>query len=123
MLFLAPVGSLIAIAFAVFLIWKIMRYDEGTPEMKEIAMWVREGAYAYIKRQYFIVGIFFAVVFLILFLLYLKGYLIIFVPFAFLTGGLFSGLCGFIGMSVATRSSSRTTNAARTSLNGALQIA
>ncbi|MBU1006099.1 MAG: sodium-translocating pyrophosphatase [Candidatus Omnitrophica bacterium] len=123
MLFLAPVGSLIAIAFAVFLIWKIMRYDEGTPEMKEIAMWVREGAYAYIKRQYFIVGIFFAVVFLILFLLYLKGYLIIFVPFAFLTGGFFSGLCGFIGMSVATRSSSRTTNAARTSLNGALQIA
>ena len=123
MLLLAPLGALVAILFAVFLIWKIMRYDEGTTEMKEIATWVREGAYAYIKRQYLIVGIFFAVVFSVLFLLYLRGYLIIFVPFAFLTGGLFSGLCGFIGMSVSTRSSSRTANAARSSLNGALQVA
>ena len=123
MLFLAPLGALVAILFAIFLIWKIMRYDEGTVEMREIATWVREGAYAYIKRQYLIVGIFFAVVFSVLFLLYLRGYLIIFVPFAFLTGGLFSGLCGFIGMSVSTRSSSRTANAARSSLNGALQVA
>ncbi len=123
MLFLAPLCSLVAIVFAIFLIWKIMRYDEGTAEMKEIATWVREGAYAYIKRQYLIVGIFFAVVFSVLFLLYLRGYLIIFVPFAFLTGGLFSGLCGFIGMSVSTRSSARTTNAARHSLNSALQVA
>ena len=123
MLFLAPIGSLVAILFSFFLIWKIMRYDEGTTEMKEIAMWVREGAYAYIKRQYAIVGLFFAVVFAVLFFLYLRGYLIIFVPFAFLTGGFFSGLCGFIGMSVATRSSSRTTNAAKTSLNQALQVA
>ena len=123
MLLLAPLGALVAILFAVFLIWKIMRYDEGTTEMKEIATWVKEGAYAYIKRQYLIVGIFFAVVFSVLFLLYLRGYLIIFVPFAFLTGGLFSGLCGFIGMSVSTRSSSRTANAARSSLNGALQVA
>lgn len=123
MLFLAPAGSIIAILFSIFLIWKIMRYDEGTDSMKEIAGWVREGAYAYIKRQYLIVGIFFTVVFFILFSLYIKGYLIIFVPFAFLTGGFFSGLCGFIGMSVATRSSSRTAYAARTSLNRALQVA
>ncbi|NQT76024.1 MAG: sodium-translocating pyrophosphatase [Candidatus Omnitrophica bacterium] len=123
MLFLAPVGSLIAIFFAIFLIWRILRHDEGTSQMKEIAECVREGAYAYIKRQYSIVGIFFAVMFTVLFFLYLRGYLIIFVPFAFLTGGFFSGLCGFIGMSVATRSSARTTNAARTSLNGALQVA
>jgi len=123
MLFLAPVGSLLAILFSIFLIWKIMRFDEGTPQMKEIADCVRQGAYAYIKRQYSIVGLFFVVSFCVLFLLYLKGYLIIFVPFAFLTGGLFSGLCGYIGMSVATRSSSRTTNAAKTSLNKALQVA
>lgn len=123
MLFLAPVGSLIAISFAIFLVWKILRYDEGTPEMRKIAGWVREGAYAYIKRQYSIVGIFFAVMFAILFFLYFKGYLIIFVPFAFLTGGFFSGLCGFIGLSIATRSSSRTANAAKSSLNRALQIA
>ncbi|MBU3912245.1 MAG: sodium-translocating pyrophosphatase [Candidatus Omnitrophica bacterium] len=123
MLFLAPVGSVVAIAFSIFLIWKIMRQDEGTSEMREIAAWVREGAYAYIKRQYAIVGIFFAVVFSALFLLYLRGYLIVFVPFAFLTGGFFSGLCGFIGMSVATRASSRTASAAKTSLNSALQVA
>lgn len=123
MLFLAPIGSSLAILFAIFLVWKIFRYDEGTKEMREIAGWVREGAYAYIRRQYSIVGVFFAVVFIILFILYLKGYLIIFVPFAFLTGGFFSGLCGFIGMSVATRSSSRTANAARSSLNRALQVA
>ncbi len=123
MLFLVPIGSLIAIFFAIFLICKIMRQDEGTPEMKEIAVWVREGAYAYIKRQYLVVGLFFAIVFCVLFFLYLRGYLIIFVPFAFLTGGFFSGLCGFIGMAVATRASSRTTSAARTSLNGALSVA
>ncbi|MBU1853779.1 MAG: sodium-translocating pyrophosphatase [Candidatus Omnitrophica bacterium] len=123
MLLLAPIGSLIAILFAVFLIWKIMRYDEGSIEMKKIADCVREGAYAYIKRQYMVVGLFFAIVFSILFILYLRGYLIIFVPFAFLTGGFFSGLCGFIGMSVSTRSSSRTANAAKSSLNRALQVA
>lgn len=123
MLVLAPIGSLIAIFFAVFLICRILRRDEGTSDMKEIAASVREGAYAYIKRQYLIVGVFFAVVFSVLFFLYLKGYLIIFVPFAFLTGGFFSGLCGFIGMSVATRSSARTANAAKKSLNGALQVA
>ena len=123
MLFLAPIGSILAILFSIFLIRKIMRHDEGTAEMKEIAGWVREGAYAYIKRQYSIVGIFFAIVFSVLFFLYLRGYLIIFVPFAFLTGGFFSGLCGFIGMSVSTRSSARTTAAAKSSLNGALQVA
>jgi len=123
MLFLAPIGSILAILFSIFLIRKIMQHDEGTAEMKEIAGWVREGAYAYIKRQYSIVGIFFAIVFSVLFFLYLRGYLIIFVPFAFLTGGFFSGLCGFIGMSVATRASARTTTAAKTSLNGALQVA
>ncbi|MBU1062496.1 MAG: sodium/proton-translocating pyrophosphatase, partial [Candidatus Omnitrophica bacterium] len=123
MLLLAPIGSLIAILFAVFLIWKIMRYDEGSIEMKKIADCVREGAYAYIKRQYMVVGLFFAIVFSILFILYLRGYLIIFVPFAFLTGGFFSGLCGFIGMSVSTRSGSRTANAAKSSLNRALQVA
>ncbi|MFH1478965.1 MAG: sodium-translocating pyrophosphatase [Candidatus Omnitrophota bacterium] len=123
MLFLAPIASIVAILFAISLIYKIMRYNEGTDRMREIAEWVREGAYAYIKRQYMVVGIFFAVTFSILFILYLKGYLIVFVPFAFITGGLFSGLCGYIGMSVATRASARTTEAARTSLNGALKVA
>ncbi|MFH1782142.1 MAG: sodium/proton-translocating pyrophosphatase, partial [Candidatus Omnitrophota bacterium] len=60
MLFLAPLGSIVAILFSIFLIHKIMKVDEGTDRMKQIAGWVREGAYAYIKRQYSIVGIFFA---------------------------------------------------------------
>ena len=68
MLFLAPIGSIVAILFAIFLIWKIMRYDEGSLEMKKIASSVQEGAYAYIKRQYMVVGLFFAIVFSILFI-------------------------------------------------------
>jgi K(+)-stimulated pyrophosphate-energized sodium pump len=90
--------------------------------MRQIAAWVREGSVAYIKRQYTAVGLFFLVVFLLLFLLVRKGYLVIFVPFAFLSGGFFSAFCGYLGMWVATRASSRTAQAARTSLNGALRI-
>lgn len=91
--------------------------------MIEIQNAIQEGAEAYIKRQYGVVGIFFAIVFVILLLLAQKKYLPIFVPFAFLTGGFFSGLAGYIGMNVATRANSRTTNAALTSLNKALRIA
>jgi K(+)-stimulated pyrophosphate-energized sodium pump len=91
--------------------------------MREIASWVREGSLAYIKRQYSTVAIFFLAVFLLLFLLVHKGYLVIFVPFAFLSGGFFSAFSGYLGMWIATRASSRTTSAARKSLNGALHIA
>ena len=80
--------------------------------MKEIAQAVRIGARAYLKRQYLGVSIFFLVVFFILLFLAFKKYLVIFVPFAFLTGGFFSGLSGFIGMSIATQSSNRTAAAA-----------
>ncbi|NQT90640.1 MAG: sodium-translocating pyrophosphatase [Candidatus Omnitrophica bacterium] len=121
--FLAPISSVLALLFSGFLTFKIMQKDEGTEKMREIAQAVKEGAAAYIKRQYSIVGIFFIVVFLLLLYLVHRGYLVIFVPFAFLTGGFFSGLSGYIGMQVATNASSRTANAARTSLNGGLQIA
>lgn len=123
LLLLAPVGSILALGFAAFLGFSVLKKDEGTEKMREIAQYVREGAYAYIKRQYTIVGIFFAVVFCLLLILALKKYLVIFVPFAFLTGGFFSGLSGFIGLSIATRASSRTANACRTSLNGGLRVA
>ncbi|MEW6170317.1 MAG: sodium-translocating pyrophosphatase [Candidatus Omnitrophota bacterium] len=123
LLLLAPVGSILALGFATFLGFSVLKKDEGTEKMREIAQYVREGAYAYIKRQYTIVGIFFAVVFCLLLILALKKYLVIFVPFAFLTGGFFSGLSGFIGLSIATRASSRTANACRTSLNGGLRVA
>ncbi|MFH1867422.1 MAG: sodium-translocating pyrophosphatase, partial [Candidatus Omnitrophota bacterium] len=121
--FLAPVSSIIALLFSAFLTFRIMREDEGTEKMKEIAQAVKEGAKAYMKRQYSVVGIFFLAVFFILLYLSYRGYLVMFVPFAFITGGFFSGLSGYIGMRVATNASSRTTNAARTSLNSGLKIA
>lgn len=121
--FLAPISSILALVFSAFLGFGIMRKDEGTQKMKEIAQAVKEGTEAYIKRQYSVVGIFFVVVFFILLYLSYRGYLVLFVPFAFLTGGFFSGLSGYIGMRVAANASSRTANAARTSLSGGLRIA
>lgn len=116
-------GSSAALIFAGFLTVFIMKQDEGNAKMKEIANAVREGAGAYLKRQYIVVGIFFAVVVLLLSYLVFKGYLSIFVPFAFLSGGFFSALSGFIGMMIATRASSRTAQAASKSLNSGLRIA
>ncbi|MDD5680424.1 MAG: sodium-translocating pyrophosphatase [Candidatus Omnitrophica bacterium] len=123
LLWLAPVGSILALSFAAFFAIFIMRQDEGTDKMKEIAEAVRVGAKAYLKRQYLGVSLFFIVVFFILLAMAFRKYLVIFVPFAFLTGGFFSGLSGFIGMSIATQASSRTANAARKSLNSGLRIA
>ncbi|MDO8747910.1 MAG: sodium-translocating pyrophosphatase [Candidatus Omnitrophota bacterium] len=121
---LAPLGSCLALGFVVYLIFVvILPKDPGTDKMQEIARYVSEGAYAYLKRQYSIVGIFFAVVFCILLWMVHQGYLVIFVPFAFLSGGFFSGLSGFIGMTIATKASNRTTSAARISLNSALRVA
>jgi len=122
-LILAPIGSILALSFAGYLVMKILKTSEGTSEMIAIAEAVREGSYAYLKRQYSGVAIFFGAMFLVLIGLALAGKLPIFVPFAFLTGGFFSGLAGFIGMSIATRSSARTTNAAKSSLNAGLNIA
>lgn len=123
LLLLAPVGSIAALGFAFYLAMSILKQDEGNARMKEIAAAVREGAMAYMKRQYLVVGIFFAVVFTLLLLLALNDYLVIFVPFAFLTGGFFSGLAGFVGMKVATSASARTANAAQKSLNSGLRVA
>ncbi|MBU0895512.1 MAG: sodium-translocating pyrophosphatase [Candidatus Omnitrophica bacterium] len=123
LLILAPIGSILALSFAGYLVMKILKTSEGTSEMIAIAEAVREGSYAYLKRQYSGVAIFFGAMFLVLIGLALAGKLPIFVPFAFLTGGFFSGLAGFIGMSIATRSSARTTNAAKSSLNAGLNIA
>ena len=103
-----PLASLLALAFAWIFFKSMMKNSEGTPRMKEIAQYVREGAMAYLKRQYKVV----AIVFLILFvLLTIMAYFNVqnpFVPVAFLTGGFFSGLCGFLGMKAATFASART---------------
>lgn len=119
----APIGSILALLFALFLVFKVKKEEEGTQRMREIAEAVREGASAYLKRQYTVVALFFLVAFGILLVLALNKLQPIFVPFAFITGGFFSGLSGFIGMSVATRASARTANAARRSLNSALRVA
>jgi K(+)-stimulated pyrophosphate-energized sodium pump len=123
LLILAPVGSIIALSFAFYLSLFILKQDEGTERMREIAQAVRIGARAYLKRQYLGVSIFFVVVFIVLLIMALKNYLVIFVPFAFLTGGFFSGLSGFIGMTIATQASNRTTQAASQSLNAGLRVA
>ncbi|MCX5702241.1 MAG: sodium/proton-translocating pyrophosphatase, partial [Candidatus Omnitrophica bacterium] len=122
-LWLAPVGSIIALSFAAYFAFYILKQEEGNDKMKEIAEAVRVGARAYLKRQYLGVCLFFIVVFFILLLLASKNYLVIFVPFAFLTGGFFSGLSGFIGMSIATKASNRTACAAMKSLNLGLRVA
>jgi len=121
--FFAPLGSLLSLIVALFLSRTTRRFDEGTDVMREIANAIREGARAYLRRQYRVVIIIFAIVFLILLVLSLSKMLPTFVPFMFLTGGFYSALSGFIGMTQATNSSARTANAARTSLNSALRVA
>lgn len=123
LLILAPLGSILALIFAGYLAKSVLKENEGTEQMKKIALSIRKGADAYLKRQYTGVGIFFAIMFIILGILAILKLLTPFVPFAFLTGGFFSGLSGFIGMKIATRANVRTTNAARSSLNKALRVA
>jgi K(+)-stimulated pyrophosphate-energized sodium pump len=123
LLLLAPIGSVLALLFAGYLAARVRKESEGTPDMVAIAEAVRVGAKAYLKRQYTGVAWFFAVVVAIMFVMVKLGYLVIFVPFAFLTGGLFSGLAGFIGMTMATASGARTANAAKKSLNSSLRVA
>lgn len=120
---LAPIGSALALLFAGLLARKVLKAPEGSDLMKKISLAVRKGANAYLKRQYLGVILFFAVIFVVLMILAFMGYLTMFVPFAFITGGFFSGLSGFIGMKIATAANARTANAARNSLNSGLRIA
>ena len=117
------VCAIIALVFAAVNFYSVKRKPEGTEKMAEISAKIRKGAMAYLKRQYKTVGIFFAVMFVILGILAFTGMLTPFVPFAFITGGFFSGLSGFIGMKIATYANSRTANGARESLNKGLKIA
>ena len=121
---LVPSTAIIALGFAWFFFKQMMKHSEGTLKMAEIAEHVRKGAMAYLKQQYKIV----IIVFLVLTALFaLMAYVWKvqnpWVPFAFLTGGFFSGLAGFFGMKTATYASARTANAARESLNKGLQVA
>ena len=120
---IAPVGSLLALGFAIYFYRKMMEAPEGTEKMIEIARHVREGAYAYLFRQYSVVTLVFIILLAIFAFLAYKGVQNPFVPVAFLTGGFFSGLCGFLGMKTATNASARTAQGASKSLNSGLQVA
>lgn len=121
---LVPIASVVALAMAWFFFKSMMKADEGTPRMREIAEHVRKGAMAYLKQQYLVVlKVFLVLVVLFAFMAYVLKIQNPWVPFAFLTGGLFSGLAGFFGMKTATYASARTANAARKSLDSGLRIA
>ena len=121
---LIPIASIVALGMAWFFFRSMMREEEGTDRMKEIAAHVRKGAMAYLKQQYKVVTMVFIVLAIIFaFMAYVLKVQNPWVPFAFLTGGLFSGLAGFFGMKTATYASARTTNGARTGLDKGLKIA
>ena len=121
---LVPIASVVALSMAYLFFRSMMSADEGTPRMREIAGHVRRGAMAYLKQQYKVVLIVFIVLAVIFSIMaYGFGVQNPWVPFAFLTGGFFSGLAGFFGMKTATYASARTANAARKSLDGGLKIA
>ncbi len=119
-----PLASLIALVFAYIFFKQMMKEDEGTDTMKKIASYVRKGAMSYLRQQYKVVSIVF-IVLLLLFVVLAYGLKVQngWTPFAFLTGGFFSGLAGFFGMKTATYASARTANAAQKSLNQGLRVA
>ena len=122
--YMVPAAAILALLFAGIFFRQMMKESEGTPTMKEIAQYVREGAMAYLRQQYKVVVVVF-IVLAILFAILAYGFHVqnTWVPFAFLTGGFFSGLAGFVGMKTATYASARTANATMRSLNSGLKIA
>ena len=116
-------AAIIALLFAALTARKVLKAPEGNDKMKKISHFIRVGANAYLKRQYKVVGVFFMVMFAVLGGMAIFGKVSKFVPFAFVTGGFFSALSGFVGMKIATSSNARTANACQTSLNSGLRIA
>jgi len=123
LMFIVTLTALIALAFALFTAKRLSKSDPGGDDIRRISGIIRRAANAFLKRQYIGVGIFFAAVFILLLVLALCGAGNIYTPFAFLTGGLFSGLAGFIGMRIATSSNGRTVSACCKSLNAGLRTA
>ncbi|MBR6240292.1 MAG: sodium/proton-translocating pyrophosphatase, partial [Lentisphaeria bacterium] len=120
---IAPICAIVALLSATLCYILMKRASRGNERMEEIASYVRDGAMAYLRQQYSRVGIVFAVLFVIFSVLAFLKLQNPFVPVAFLTGGFFSGLCGFVGMKTATAASSRTAQGASESLNKGLQVA
>lgn len=123
-IFMVMGAAVLALCFAYYFFRQMMKQSEGTPRMKEIALYVRQGAMAYLKQQYKVVILVFVILALFFaFLAYVLKVQNPWVPFAFLTGGFFSGLAGFIGMKTATYASARTAHAASQSLDKGLKVA
>ena len=116
-------GSVIALLFAFTRAKKVLTFPQGTDRMAKISASIHNGAMAYLRRQYKILIGFFAVMFVILAAMAAFDMLTWFVPFAFVTGGFFSGLSGFVGMQIATRANARTAAACQNSLNKGLRVA
>ncbi len=116
-------GAFLALIYAFFTAQKVLKFSEGNEKMRSISASIRKGANAYLKRQYIVVTVFFACLLIILCLMAALGLLTWFVPFAFISGGFFSGLSGFIGMKIATLSNARTANACMEGLNRGLRVA
>ena len=121
--FVTLAGALLALIFALFTAKKVLKFSEGNDTMKKISLSIRQGANAYLKRQYSVVVVFFAIIFIVLCVMAAFGLLTWFVPFAFITGGFFSALSGYVGMKIATLSNARTANACQEGLNKGLRIA
>ena len=120
---IAPVCAVVALLTALVCYRLMIRSPKGNATMEEIAGFVKEGAMAYLRQQYSRVGLVFVILFVVFAFLAFIGVQNPFVPVAFLTGGFFSGLCGFLGMKTATAASSRTAQGASESLNRGLQVA
>ncbi|MCL2092729.1 MAG: sodium-translocating pyrophosphatase [Treponema sp.] len=116
-------GSVLALSYAFIQYRRIFKFSEGSETMRKISATIRLGANAFMKRQYSGIAVFFAVMFVVLGAMAFAGFLTPFVPFAFLTGGFFSGISGIIGMKAATYANSRTAQAASESLNRGLRVA
>ncbi len=123
LIFLTPIAAVAAIVYALVLSRRVMAVSEGTDTMKKIALSIRTGANAYLKRQYMGVAQFFVVMTIVLVVLAVFNFVNMFTPVAFITGGLFSALSGFFGMRIATSANARTANAASQSLNTGLKVA
>jgi len=120
---IVPIASVLALLFGWIFFKSMMKNSEGSDRMKEIAQHVRDGAMAYLRRQYKVVGVVFLILLIVFIILAFLGVQNPFVPVAFLTGGFFSGLCGYLGMKTATYASARTAQGASQSLNKGLQVA
>jgi K(+)-stimulated pyrophosphate-energized sodium pump len=120
--YLSPIAAIIALITARLFYISVSKESEGTPRMKEIAGYVKDGAMAYLNRQYKIISYVFAIIFILLLIMVFLNIQNMFVPFIFLSGGLWSAVCGYLGMKTATNASARTANACQESLNKGLRV-